>query len=66
MPSARPRSAGPKVSATIAVVSGIIAAAPTPWTTRAAISASSDGARPHASEAAANNPIPAASTREHP
>jgi hypothetical protein len=45
---------------------GMIVAAPTPCTARAAISASALADSAHAADAAANSPSPAANTRRRP
>lgn len=62
-PTARPCSPGGKAATTTASDAGIITAAPTPWTARAAISASPEGAIPAAADASANTVTPTANSR---
>ena len=54
------------VSPTNAIVSAIMAAAPSPCSARAATSAPSVGAAPHSAEAAVNTAMPASSIRRRP
>jgi len=65
--SARDR-AGPAgvVAISSASADGATSAAPAPWTARAATSAPADGARAHASDAAANSSSPIRNTRRRP
>ena len=67
MPSALLRSApSSNVVVTIDSAVGVMIAAATPWTTRAAINAATDPANPHASEASANSTVPTMNTRRRP
>ena len=67
MPSALLRSLpSSKVVVTIDRAVGVMIAAATPWTTRAAISSGTDPAIPHANEASANSPVPTMNTRRRP
>src|SRR4029079_3728498 len=67
MPSALLRSApSANVVATIDSAVGVMIAAAMPCTTRAATSASTDPASPHASEASANSAVPVMNTRRRP
>ncbi len=58
IPSARPRSPGPNVRATMAGPIACSMPAPIPWTTRNAISAPGLGAAPHSALATVNTPNP--------
>lgn len=66
MPSAPPRFSGGKAAPTSARASVVTAAAPAPWTARAAISAPTEGATAQAAEATTKRPMPAAKTRRRP
>ena len=66
MPIAQPRRSGGKAVLSTASAIGMIVAAPTPCTARAAINASAVGDSAHAADAAANNASPAANTRRRP
>ena len=67
IPSALLRSApSSKVVVRIDSAVGVMIAAATPWTTRAAISAGTDPAIPHANEASANSAVPTMNTRRRP
>src|SRR5262245_982067 len=67
IPSALLRSApSSKVVVMIESADGVITAAPTPWKARAPISALSDQASPHKSEANVNNTTPTMNTRRRP
>ena len=55
---ATPRRSGGKIRVIVDRVCGVSSAAPTPWTTRAAISVSMDPASPHHSEAAVKTASP--------
>ena len=66
MPIAVPRCRGGNVAVMIPSVAGFMIAAPTPWTTRAAISAPAVGARPQASEAAVKIASPTMKSRRRP
>jgi hypothetical protein len=65
-PIAGPRSEGRKLASMIARLPGVSRAPPTPWRARAAISASALGARPHSSDAAANQTTPMTKIRRRP
>ena len=65
-PIAGARSSCTKAPSIIARLPGVSRAPPTPWSTRAAISTSALGARPHSSEAAANQIVPITKTRRRP
>jgi hypothetical protein len=67
IPSALLRS-GPsgKVVEMIERAVGVMIAAPTPWTTRAASSAAGDQPSPHTSDAAVNNRTPVMNRRRRP
>ncbi len=66
MPIAIPRCRGGKVAAMIESVAGLINAAPTPCTARAAISVSPFVARPHASEESVKTTRPRMKIRRRP
>lgn len=66
MPIAMARRAGGTAAARSVRDSGMTAAAPTPWSVRAAISCSGDPARADATEASANSAIPPTNTRRRP
>jgi hypothetical protein len=66
IPIALGRAAGGNASLNSASASGMIIAAPAPWTARAAMREPASGAMAHAAEAAANRPRPAANRRLRP
>ena len=66
MPIAVPRSRGANVTVMIESVAGFIIAAPTPCTTRAAISISALPARPQASDDAVKIASPTTNMRRRP
>ena len=66
MPITEPRLAGGKALVAMVRLSGVTAAAPTPCTARAAISAAAVGASAQAAEATVNNSRPATYIRRRP
>ena len=58
MPIAAPRCSGGKAALSSASPSGMMSAAPTPWSARAAISLPASGASAHSAEAKANSAEP--------
>ncbi len=66
MPIAVPRCRGGKVAETIDSVAGFMIAAPTPWSSRAAMSTSPFGASPHASEATVKTEMPTTNISRRP
>ena len=66
MPIARPRRCAGNAAFSRASAIGMMAAAPAPWTARAAISTPTLGASAHTADAAANRASPAAKTRRRP
>ncbi len=66
MPIAVPRSCGGKVTVMIESVAGFISAAPSPWTTRAAIRIVASPARPHASDESVKMARPTTNIRRRP
>ena len=65
-PMARPRDSDGKFALSSASAIGMMAAAPAPWTARAAIREPTSGASAHAAEAATNSARPPANTRRRP
>ena len=65
-PMAGPRSSRRKLASMMARLPGVSRAPPMPWRARAAIRASSVGARPHSSEATANQITPITNTLRRP
>ena len=65
-PTARPRSSGRSVASMIARLPGVSSAAPTPWSSRPAISQPAEGAHAHSSDATANHATPTRNTRTRP
>ena len=63
---ARARAAPLNRSWMMLMICGIIAAAPAPWTNRAAMSAPMSGASPQASEASVNTATPSRNIRRRP
>ena len=66
MPIAVPRWRGGNVAVMIESVAGLISAAPTPCTTRAAINSVPLPARPHHSDASVNTAMPITNSRRRP
>ncbi len=65
-PSARPRFSGGKVAVTMAIVVGIISAAPTPWVTRIVMSQGMFWAAPASADEATNTIAPVRKTLRRP
>ena len=60
------RFSGGNIGSTSPSEFGVSAAAPTPWTTRAATSASTDGAIAHSAEPSVNSASPITNSRRRP
>ena len=63
---ARERSSARKEASMMARLAGVSSAPPTPWKTRAAISAEAEGANPQAIEASMNQTTPIRKIRRRP
>ena len=66
IPIAQPRRCGGTAAFSTASASGMIMAAPAPWTVRAAISQPTPGATAQPAEATVNSASPTANTRRRP